>query len=321
MMDKKIPKTLVTVMLVLLGVTSGCAVSTSGTTSQGQAPRPTIGSGKPPAAPSVHEIAQTTTLAGTSVGPATATCPQEEVALGGGWELPSPAPGGSIHPLRNEVLSVSLEGARVYKALLTGNSWAVYVSHAPLMVSEPLPVIAYVECLAGVPDAVVTQLMEADDVTPERVASLGAQCAVGQSAVGFGFDFSDSPVNLEFMGDSPGTAFGVDAWGISVENHDSQAHAVSAYTQCLRSAKASATYPPPQDGPRASGGTTVDFQQSCPSRQAVAGGGISYHYSILGAGNLYRQHASSNGWQGSLYASKGSSPLDDSVIAACLSFA
>lgn len=320
MMDKKFQVALVIVALVLLATSSGCAVGASSAPSQGQAPRPTIGPGKQPAAPSVHEVAQTTSLAGTSVGPATATCPQGEVALGGGWELPSPASGGSIHPMRNEAVSVSLEGARVYKALLTGNSWAVYVSHARLLASQSLPVTAYVECLAGVPDAVVTQLTATISVLPENVNDLGSNCVTGQSAVGFGFDLSESPADLEFMGDSPGTAFGVDAWGISVENHDTEAHPVSAYTQCLANVKTIATYPA-LNGPQVRNAQTADMQQSCPSGQAVAGGGISYHYSILGAGNLYRQHASSNGWQGSLYASKGSSPLDDSVIAACLSFA
>lgn len=319
-MDTKIPKTLAIVMLVLLAATSGCATGAANTTSQGQAPRPTIGPGKLPAAPSVHEIAQTTTLAGTSVGPATAACPPGEVALGGGWELPAPATGGSIHPLRNDVVTVSLEGARVYKALLTGNTWAVYVSHSPLIVSKPLPVTAYVECLAGVPDAVVTQHMATRDLMPEQVEGLGPACATGQSAAGFGFDFSDSPANLELMGDYPGNVLGVVSWTIEGENHDSQAHSVSAYAQCLSSAKTSVTYPPPLSGPRVSGGTAVDLQQNCPGEQGVAGGGIAYHYSILGAGNMYRQHASSSGWQGSLYASKGSSSLDDKVFLACLSF-
>lgn len=320
MMNKKIPIALVIVMLVMLWTTSGCAVGTASAPSQGQAPRPTIGPNKTPPGSSVHEVAQTTSLAGTSVGPATATCPQGEVALGGGWELPSPASGGSIHPLRIERASVSLEGARVYKALLTGNTWAVYVSHSPLRVSQPLPVTAYIECLAGTPEAVVTQLTATDATMPERVVSLGSTCALGQSAVGFGFDLSDSPANLEFMGDSPSTAFGIYSWAIEVENHDTVAHHVTATTQCLANVKTIATYPA-LNGPQVRNAQTADMQQSCPSGQAVAGGGISYHYSILGAGNLYRQHASSNGWQGSLYASKGSSPLDDSVIAACLSFA
>jgi hypothetical protein len=319
MMDKKILKARAIVMLALLGVTSGCAAGTSNTASGSQAPRPTIGSSKPTAVPSVHEVAQTTTLAGTSVGPAMATCPPGAVALGGGWELPSPARGAPVRQLRNVAVSVSLEGPRVYKALLTGTTWAVYVNHSPLLVSAPLPVTAYVECLAGAPEAVVAQLSDTRDVMPERVEHLGAQCTAGQSAVGFGFDLSDSPADIEFMGDTPGIVLGIGAWGIAVEDHDTLVHQVTATTQCLGGAKAIAAYPS-LSGPQVRNAQTADVQQTCPSGQVVAGGGISYQYSILGAGNVYRQHASANGWQGSLYASKGSSPLDDKVIAACLSF-
>jgi hypothetical protein len=315
--------------LALLGAMSGCAADASGASSaisSGQAPRPTIGPNNPPG-PRAHEVSRITTIAGSGVGPATATCPQGEIALGGGWKLPSPASGGSIQSASATGAPVSLEGARVFKAVLTDDTWSVYVSHPPLRVSQTLPVTAYVECLAGASGAVVTQRAQTQDAGPERIVAVAAHCAPAASgapaeiAVGFGFDFSASPTTLEFMGDTPASALGIEySWSIQVANHESGAQPVSAFVECLSNLNASARYMTTR-GPSVPGGAAVDVQQACPSETVVIGGGVMYHYAILGGGDIYRQHASANGWQGSLYASTGSSPLDiTGVYVACLKF-
>jgi hypothetical protein len=95
---------------------------------------PTIQTTKPanPATPipssiaSAHEVAETTTLDGGSTGPATATCPQGEFALGGGWSVPA-------------------QGARVFAARASGATWAVWV--LPLGHPATTHITAYVECL------------------------------------------------------------------------------------------------------------------------------------------------------------------------------
>lgn len=327
-MDTGKMRVLTIMALVLLGATGGCAANTSGTSStisSGQAPRPTIGPNGP-AGPRMHEVAQITTIAGTGVGPATATCPPGEIALGGGWELPSPVSGGPTDSASTAGASVSIEGARVFKAVLTGDTWSVYVSHPTLRVSQTLPVTAYVECLAGAPGAVVTQRVQTQEAGPERIDAVSPDCtpaasnAPAEIAVGFGFDFSASPATLEFMGDAPSSILGLYSWSIEVANHDSAASPVSAFVECLSSLKASANYLA-TPGPSVSGGAAIHIQQTCPSATAVVGGGVEYHYAILGSGNVYSQHASSSGWQSSLYASMGSSPLGViGVYAACLKF-
>lgn len=330
-MDTWKVKAITIMALALLGAMSGCAAGSAGASSSissGQAPRPTIGPNNPPGA-RMHEVARITTIAGTGVGPATATCPQGEIALGGGWELPSPASGGSTQSASAPATgaSVSLEGARVFKAALTGDTWSVYVSHPPLSVSQTLPVTAYVECLAGAPGAVVTQRAQTEDVGPERIVAMAANCASAANgapaeiAVGFGFDFSASPTTLEFMGDGPDSALGIEySWSIEVANHENAAQPVSAFVECLSNLNASVSYPETR-GPSVPGGAAVDAQQACPSGMVVVGGGVLYLYTILGGGDIYRQHASANGWRSSLYASTGSSPLDiTGVYAACLKF-
>ena len=85
-----------TICALAMVVVATVFCAAAGPTPAGGLPVTTIG---PPTGPFVHEVAQTTTLAGTGTGPATATCPQGEVALGGGWELPSRASGGTPQAL------------------------------------------------------------------------------------------------------------------------------------------------------------------------------------------------------------------------------
>jgi hypothetical protein len=272
-----------------------------------------------PSAPSVHEVVQTTSLAGTGVGPATASCPPGELALGGGWELPAPAGGGSFLPARLGTAQVALEGARVFKAVIQGNTWAVSVSHPALRPAETLQVSAYVECLQGVPGAVVTPITTTENAQPQVIGAESATCIQGYP-VGFGFDFSDSPAKLEFTGDNVGQTLGLRNWAVTVANHDTVQHAVVVSVQCLSNANVSWQVKS-RTGPSVVGAATATVQQACPSGYFVAGGGITYRYSILGAGNVYRQHVGSGGWQASLYASTGSSPLENILVyAACLRF-
>lgn len=57
----------------------------------------------PPAPPGIQEVSHTETLQGGTGGSVTASCPQGDIALGGGWTIPA-------------------QGARVYAAKVNGNS-------------------------------------------------------------------------------------------------------------------------------------------------------------------------------------------------------
>src|SRR5436309_12151221 len=99
-MNTRTLRTCALAALPLILALLGCAVT--GVTKPANPPTAT----PTPARPSVHEVAQTTTLNGGQTGPVTATCPQGEVALGGGWSVPT-------------------QQARVFAATLSGNTWSV----------------------------------------------------------------------------------------------------------------------------------------------------------------------------------------------------
>ncbi len=308
---------LATAVLGML-VASCATVGGSSTSTAPGIQHPTVGPiNPPPPSFAVHEVAQTTALLGTSAGPASASCPSGELALGGGWQLPSPSGSISIQPDRRTVAQPTLEGARVYKAVVQGSTWSVYVSHVALRPVEALQVTAYVECLGGVSGAVVTPVTSQENAFPQVISSANSFCAQGHP-VGFGFDLGDAPTKLEFAGESVNAGFGIAS--VEVANHDSIQHTIVVSVECLSSPHLSWHLASSQ-GSTLQGGATAALHQGCPSGFFIAGGAIKYHYSILGAGNIYSQHVTSSAWQASVYASSGSTPLAiDGVYASCVKF-
>jgi hypothetical protein len=299
-------------VLTLLLALLGCALSGGQFTKPANPPTAT----PTPARPSVHEVAQTTTLNGGNTGPTTATCPQGEFALGGGWSVPA-------------------QRARVFAAVLNGDTWAVSV--LPLGHPATTTVIAYVECLRGAPGAVVTQRATTDNLAPTPTATFNdnlggtvSLCNTGETLVGGGFDLGDPTANLELEASWPRDdalsqlKLPVQMWVFSVRNYDTVAHPITRYAECLSGLSVSASYPR-QEGSPVYASQTGSGMVSCPSGAALAGGGFMYRMHSPGnehLGNMYSLNATTAGWQGQEYTLSGYGLyyLTPLAAAVCLSF-
>ena len=311
-MSARMLKTSAISTLPLLLALLGCALS-------GVSDPQTYKPANPPTAtplapqPSIHEVAQTTTLNGGSAGPVTATCPQGEVALGGGWDVPT-------------------QQARVFSATLNGATWSV--SALPLGHPATTAVTAYVECLAGVPGATVTQRATTENLAPTPTATFNdnlggtvSVCDAGATLVGGGFDLGAPSDNLEVEATWPRNDipfFNEQAWVFSVRNYDTAPHAITRFAECLSGVVVSASYPRQEGGPvyaSQSGAAAV----SCPAGALLAGGGFQYRMHSPGParlGNLYDLHTTSSGWQGQEYTLSGYGLyyLTPLAAAVCLTF-
>jgi streptogramin lyase len=271
------------------------------TPAPGSEPTVTPSPYKAPATPSVHEVAQTTTLLGGDTGPALATCPAGERALGGGWSVPT-------------------SQARVFAARRTGDAWSVSVQ--PLGHPASTTITVYVECLANAPGAVVTQRAGLGSAPANTSGVVVATCNSGETLVGGGFDLSAAPTTLELRTDTPQTPESGVLWAIAALNHDPAlvAHPVTAYAECLAHVSATPTYPG-QQGSYVYAGQTGEIAVACPSGAVPAGGGLDYTAASLG--NLYQLQATATGWHGAIYGVTGSGliPLVPTAWAVCLHFA
>lgn len=269
--------------------------------------------------PAIQEIAHSTTLYNDSTGPATATCPQGEYALGGGWHVPN-------------------QDARVFAALASGSTWAVSVH--PLVGDDvAITVTAYVECLYNVSGAVVTRRPVSSYAAPTTSTQALGTCNTSEAPVGFGFDFGTSSANIELQQNNAVIQPGLSRpeWNFSVMNHDSVGHQVTFYLDCLSNVTVS-NYPAFGNtslldsvvvfytvGGDLYGGQTQNVSVTCPAGSAAAGGGYDYMEGDAGQGiaNLYLLHASPAGWQGSLYDVQGYglyALVFSSVSVLCLTF-
>jgi hypothetical protein len=283
-----------------------------------------------PLIPAIRQVAHSATLNGTSTGPVSVSCPQGSIALGGGWTVPT--------------------ANRVFKALLSGNTWSVWVTNpAPVAtgsISQPgptvlawvahststelststqlgpaveVPVTAFVECLSGVSGRTLTRRAHSATVTASAFNNLAATCNPGEVPVGFGFDLSAASTALELRGTMPETFEAGVWWNFWVQNHDSLAHGITLFANCLSN-------PPAFNLVSFTGSDVFGHQSStisvpCPSGSKVAGGGLDYKGALTG--NLFGLQATSTGWQGSLYAAttSGLLALQPQVWALCLTFA
>lgn len=234
-----------------------------------------------PRNPGIREIANTVMLTGTSTGPVIASCPPGEVALGGGWNVPP--------------------RARVFAAVLNGNSWAVSVANAAGEVT------AYVECVYGVAGLVVTSRATEFSVQANSPQAGAMMCNSNEYPVGFGFDLGGSSANIWLQSNFPATILGPVIWLIYALNQDSVAHSASVSIQCLT---ASAALSPPlylqATGGVVSAATTGSVTAQCPSGMQVAGGGLAISSASGGIADPYLLHATNGGWQGSISGVTGS---------------
>lgn len=286
-MNTRLTRTIAVSALPLIIALLGCAVT------GGQATGP-VATPPRPLAPSVHEVAQTTTLNGGNTGPVSATCPQGEVALGGGWNVPT-------------------QQARVFAATLNGNTWSLSV--LPLGHPATTTVTAYVECLRNAPGAVVTQRPTTENLNPTPTGTFNdnlggtiSLCDSGETLVGGGFDLGPATANLELEATWPrNDVLPVQMWVFSVRNYDTVAHSTTHYAECLSGVTVSASYPR-QDGSPVYASQTGAATVSCSAGSSLAGGGFQYRMHSPGPsrlGNLFSLNAASSGWQGQVYTLSG----------------
>ena len=265
------------------------------------------------AGPSVHEVAQTTMLTRATIITASATCPHGEFALGGGWDVPTQA--------------------RVFAAQLNGNTWTVSVAGY----KGPITVTASGECLRGVGRATVTQRAFPVPADPDKLTDVLSTCNYGETLVGGGLDLGTASPTLELQDSSPTVYYNQEIWGLRVMNHDTVAHMITLYLECLSNVQRTPNcidlglpscnvtvqgeYPA-QDGVDVYSGEPGTVMVSCPAGNVVAGGGLRYQSGAGILGSLYLLQAAPGGWQGAATAltSNGLFALVSTVTAVCLSF-
>jgi hypothetical protein len=324
-MNTRLTRTIAISALPLIIALLGCAL----TTTQDANP-PTATPAKAPLSPSVHEVAQATTLPYSNTGPATATCPPGELALGGGWSMPQSRTN------------------RVLAAKATGNAWSVYVTNPPLKAQNAaaqaalapaatpegagVTVTAYVECLANAPGAVVTQRPTTENLNPtptdtfnDNLGGTISLCDPGETLVGGGFDFGALGDMLELESSWPrNDVLPVQMWVFSIRNYDTVDHTLTHYAECLSGVTVSASYPR-QDGSPVYASQTATATVPCPSGASLAGGGFQYRMHSPGPsrlGNLFSLHTTTSGWQGQALTLSGYGLyyLTSLAAAVCLTF-
>jgi hypothetical protein len=194
----------------------------------------------------VHEVARTTTFSVGSIVPATASCPDGEVALGGGWSVPA-------------------YNAHVFAAQLTSSTtWSV--SAAPSGHIASTTVTAYVECLRGAPGAVVTQRPHVYIVTSTAFIEDVPHCLTGEARVGWAFYSPDAgATGLTLAGVLIGNG------QIKVINYDTVERHIAEAAECLGNVSVTPSYTSDKQVSVSTGGyggTPV----YCPAGTAVAGG-------------------------------------------------
>jgi hypothetical protein len=249
-----------------------------------------------PLKPSIHEVAHTTTLYGGNTGPATVSCPQGEVALGGGWSIPA-------------------QDAHVFAARLTGsNTWAVSV--APSGHTASRDVTAYVECLRHAPGAVVAS-SQATSMIGGGISIMDMPCTEPDKLVGWGFDIgAGSGVQILSVSHTP--LQNGQAWRFYLQN-SSVSQPVTVFAQCLSNVPVNYSQIEPSTAitMTAGGGGTSSTQVSCP----VGSSAIGYfgYDSFAAVGEVYQMHATATGWRVAVH-NGGSSGFTVTLWARCLSF-
>jgi hypothetical protein len=232
--------------------------------------------------PTIHQVVGQSTLSGTSVGPAYASCPSGELALSGGWAIPSD-PGNNL-----------------YRSQHAGTgSWAVYVKHASTVV-----VRTYVECLANASGATIAERLAQAAVAADGGRSAAvASCTAGEVVVGGGFAASQGDVEIFGSAMLPSGE-----WDVQAKNHGGSSALVNSYEECLtyKGAHSSGTAIKVPGTSVAKDTTGSATSYACPSETSVSGGGYEYNDA---QGLLYQMATAGSGttWTASLRYNGGGS--------------
>ncbi|HEX3270190.1 MAG TPA: hypothetical protein VHR15_06045 [Ktedonobacterales bacterium] len=327
---RRLPAILASALALLLALL-GCAVAsgqTSGATTTPGASTPTATSA-PTSGPAVHQVSLTVTPTTPYTSRFSVSCPQGEIALGGGWDMPQSARVVAAQITSATTWSVSLAPPQP----INGGATAQTSSQAIPQASATNAV--YVECLSGAPGAVVTQRGATDNLAPtpadtfnDNLGGSVSLCNAGETLVGGGFDLGNSLANIELEGSWPrsdAAPIAVPVWVFSLRNYDAVARPITRFAECLSGVAISASYPR-QTGAFIFTGQIGSATVSCPAGGSLAGGGFQYRMHSPGpshVGSLFSLNATSAGWQTLvlMLSGYGLYALTPLAAAVCLTFA
>jgi hypothetical protein len=326
---RRLPAVLASALALLLALL-GCAVAsgqTSGAPTTPGASTPTATSAAL-SGPAVHQVSLTVTPTTPYTSRFSVSCPQGEIALGGGWDMPQSARVVAAQITSANTWSVSLAPPQP----VNGGAFAQTSSQTSSQASTTDTV--YVECLAGAPSAVVTQRGGTDNLAPtptdafnDNLGGSVSLCNAGETLVGGGFDLGNPLANIELEASWPrddAAPIAVPVWVFSLRNYDAVAHPITRFAECLSGVAVSASYPR-QTGAFIFTGQIGAAAVPCPAGASLAGGGFQYRMHSPGnarLGSLFRLNATSAGWQTQVLMLSGYGlwALTPMAAAVCLTF-
>jgi hypothetical protein len=334
-MNKRLMRSTAISALPLLLALLGCAV-TGVQTDRPAAPTPTQAA----TGPEVHQVAVTATPTTPYTSRFSVSCPQGELALGGGWDVPQSARVVAAQITSATTWSVSLappQPANTGAIAQTGpqaSSQTSAMADPQANALDNTTVTVYVECLRGAPGAVVTQRASADNLAPtptdtfnDKLGGSVSLCNAGETLVGGGFDLGSPLANIELESSWPrsdAAPIAVPVWVFSLRNNDAVARPITRFAECLSGVGASASYPR-QDGAFIFASQTGSAVVACPAGASLAGGGFQYRMHSPGnarLGSLFSLTATSAGWRTQILMLSGYGlfALTPMAAAVCLTF-
>ena len=256
------------------------------------------------------------------------SCPQGEIALGGGWDVPPSA----------RVIAAQITSANTWTVSLAPpqptNGAAVAQSSAQTSSLAPATLTVDVECLRGAPGAVVTQRASAYNLPPtptdtfnDNLGGAISLCNAGETLVGGGFDLGNPLANIELEASWPrsdAAPIAVPVWVVSLRNYEAVARPITRFAECLSGVTVSASYPR-QSGAFIFAGQIGSAVVACPAGAFLVGGGFQYRMHSPGParlGSLFSLNATSAGWQTQvlMLSGYGLFALTPMAAAVCLTF-
>jgi hypothetical protein len=256
--------------------------------------------GTPPStAPFVHVVSTSRQVLAGDATPTVATCPADEVALSGGWDVPA---AGSV-----------LASHRM------GNGWGIVVQ-APT--GSGVPVTASVACLAHVPGATVQELSSSVTLASETSIYNHVDCprSVSGGVVGGGFSTSSPHLAFRYFFRDQ-----IDpTWVMTFSNSGPSAATSTVFVECFTASGVGLTPFPKMNTTIPQGGAQT-ITAVCPQGSFASGGGFEVSRPQQGPVALFppvrilglAPASTARGWSADLSAVGGATTVD--VLVMCLS--
>jgi hypothetical protein len=236
--------------------------------------------------PSVHTVAtssQSFSHDGTTTGDVSVTCPDGELALGGGYQFTQ-----SVQAMQSNQNVVLIQASRP-----SGNGWEVRFLYS----IDPVDVIAFVQCLVGGSGTIAVQSASLDFPAPPQMLSTDSACPAGTTLVGGGFS---ERLGISVVEDGPATFSNLTYWSGSFENvstHDVLAGA-TVYALCysLVQPMRFVQGTPATQGVSPGSFDRGDFETSCDMGESLTAGGYANAGTPPGVVYTDAPNAQGNAW-------------------------